>query len=85
MNLNHKYSLVEFEPSGTVAQRQGLQDIWDICNCPGKLRHFKDDPLAHWHTLWHRWHAGTVDRPMVQANNDEHHSLNLEDSAGTHR
>ena len=47
MNLNHKYSLVELElPSGTVAQCQGLQDIWDIWNHPGKLSHFKDDPLA---------------------------------------
>ena len=50
MNLNHMYSLVEFEPSGSVAQCQGLQDIWDICNHPGKLSHFKDDPLACWHT-----------------------------------
>ena len=48
---NHEYSLVELElPSGTVAQHQGLQDIWDICNCPGNLSHFMDDPLACWHT-----------------------------------
>ena len=26
-NLSHKYGLVGFEPSGTVAQRLGLQDI----------------------------------------------------------
>ena len=29
-NLSHKYSFVDFEPSGTVAQHLGLQDIWDI-------------------------------------------------------
>ena len=32
IKLCHKYSLVKFEPSGTVAQCLGLQDIWDIWN-----------------------------------------------------
>ena len=70
MKLHHKYSLVGFEPSGTVAPYLGLQDIWDFWKHPLKLRHFRDDPLACWHTsgMLACWHTGTVDRPMAQAN-----------------
>ena len=32
INLSHKYSLVVFEPSGTVAQCLDLQDILDFWN-----------------------------------------------------
>ena len=57
-----------FEPSGTVAQCLGLQDMWDLLGPQGSsdtsgmtLWH-TGTLLAHWHA---GTHAGTVDRPMA--------------------
>ena len=61
-------SLVGFEPSGTVAQRLGFQDIWDPL---GPLGSSNTSGMTLWHAgtllaCWHTGtHAGTVDRPMV--------------------
>ena len=53
-NLSHKYSLVDFEPSGTVAQCLGLQDIWDIWNLQETVQGSTNTSGM---TLWH---AGTL-------------------------
>ena len=61
-----------------MAQHLGLQDIWDLWEPqghPGKLSHFRDDPLAHWHTSgmlahWHTcWHSRQTHGIQT---NDEH-------------
>ena len=73
MNLSHKYSLVDFEPTGRVAQCLGLQDIWDLWNIQESSREaqtlqgWPSGMLAH---FWHGWHTGTVDKPMAQVTND---------------
>ena len=48
--LCQNYSLLGFEPSGTVASCLDLSGHLGLLVCPGKLRHFRDDPLACWHT-----------------------------------
>ena len=75
--LCHKYSLVGFEPSGTVAQCLGLQDIWDLLGPQGSsdtsgmtLRH-AGTLLACWHTCWHSRQTHGIQT------NDDHTALSI--------
>ena len=74
-NKNYAISTVlwVFEPSGTVAQHLGLQDIWDLLGPQGSsdtsgmtLWH-AGTLLACWHTCWHSRQTHGIDRLMMMA------------------
>ena len=72
INLSHKYGLVGFEPSGTVAQCLGLSGQLGQLEHPGNVQGSTNTSgMTLWHAgtlLAHGWHTGTIDRPMAQAN-----------------
>ena len=79
--LCHKYSLVKFEPSGTVVQCLGLQGHLGQLEPPGNIQRSTDTSgMTLWHAgtlvahliCWHSRQTHGTDRLMMA-----HHSLNL--------
>ena len=68
-----------FEPSGTVAQHLGLQDIWDLLgpqrssDTSGMTLWHAGTLLACWYTYWHSRQTHGIQT------NDDHSPLNLVD------
>ena len=70
------------EPSGTVAQCLGFQDIWDIREPQGTSGDVQGSSVTSGMTLWHAgtllacWHNWQTHGTQT---NDDHHPLNLVD------